>query len=350
MAATTVLMRNSSERITSREGINAVQAFFDRNGCVFQEVAQQNDFGKDGYVDLGEDGVVSYLCAALQVKAGASYKSAGGDYRIPLNGHSETWRFSTVPVFGIVFDPDDRQLRWVDITEHLRQNPSKHEGSVPVPYDNVLDERSLRDEFHSALAEYSGNGLGSLTLNLLVPGPRQFDAVVDAWALGRFDSRYVLVLRRLILDLEGGALLRAIAWLSHAGLHPDIFWTKDNWIPEKIQQALRPSFAWSPEEIVHMLKAVDNEDWGRGTSGQCVDVLLYEDRKAVSKLELAIGMLLDEGEELVAARAAVLSLTHAGDQRNQLNRLATRFPLLLQGERFRNVAATVREVGFISMY
>lgn len=53
-------MKNTSERVTSREGINAVQAFFERNRCVFQEVAQQNDFGKDGYVDLGNgDGVVT---------------------------------------------------------------------------------------------------------------------------------------------------------------------------------------------------------------------------------------------------------------------------------------------------
>ena len=30
--------------------------FFERHGCVFQEVAQQNDFGKDAYVDIGDDG------------------------------------------------------------------------------------------------------------------------------------------------------------------------------------------------------------------------------------------------------------------------------------------------------
>ena len=39
-------------RITAREGVNAAQSLFDACGCVFQEVAQQNDFGKDAYVDL----------------------------------------------------------------------------------------------------------------------------------------------------------------------------------------------------------------------------------------------------------------------------------------------------------
>jgi hypothetical protein len=344
-------VKNTTERVTSREGINAVQAFFEHNLCVFQEVAQQNDFGKDGYVDLGnDDGVVTCLCAALQVKSGVSYKSARGDYFIPLDDHAETWRFSTVPVFGIVFDPDVDVLRWVDLTGYLREHPEKNHGSVPVSGDSVLDELTLRREFRTALAAYTANGLGSLTFNLLTPGPRQLDAVFDAWALGRFDARYFLVLRRLILDLRSEALIQAIVLLSHAGDHPDIFWTKDNWVPQKIQDAILPAFKWSPEEIAHMLKVVDDEDWGRGTRGQCIDVLLYEDRKVVPKLELAIGLLLEEDEESAAARAAMLSLIHSRDQRQELNRLAECYPILLEDEWFREVAATVRESGFISMY
>jgi hypothetical protein len=47
-------MKNSAERIVSREGLNAAQAFFERHGTIFQEIPQQNDFGKDGYLDFGE--------------------------------------------------------------------------------------------------------------------------------------------------------------------------------------------------------------------------------------------------------------------------------------------------------
>jgi hypothetical protein len=60
-------LRNPLERITSREGVNAAQAFFERNGCIFQEIAQQNDFGKDAYVDLGEGGAVTFLCVTQHV-------------------------------------------------------------------------------------------------------------------------------------------------------------------------------------------------------------------------------------------------------------------------------------------
>ena len=278
-------MQLSDERATGRRGITAVQSFFEQNRCVFQEVAQQNDFGKDCYVDLGnEDGIVTCLCAALQVKSGLSYKTGKGDYFIPLDDHADAWRHSTVPVFGIVYDPEQDVLRWVDLTGHLRENPQQNTGNVPVPRERVLDQYTLRGEFRVALASYSPAGLGSLTFNLLSPGPRQIDAVFDAWALGRYDTRYFLVLRRLILDLEPVALVQAIVLLSHAGDHPDILWTKDNWVPQNIQDAIVPSFKWSPEEITQMLKAVDHEDWGRGTRGQCLDVLFYEDRKVVSKL------------------------------------------------------------------
>jgi hypothetical protein len=341
-------MQLSDERATGRRGITAVQSFFEQNRCVFQEVAQQNDFGKDGYVDLGnEDGVVTCLCAALQVKAGMSYRTAKGDYFIPLDGHADTWRHSTVPIFGIVHDPEENALRWVDLTGHLRENPQQNTGTVPVPRESILDRHSLRQEFRSALAAYSADGL---TLNLLTPGPRQVDAVFDAWALGRFDARFFLILRRLILELGQPALLRAIFLLSHAGLHPDIFWRPSNWVPQRVQDAVQPSFRWSPEEISEMLKAVDQEDWGRGTLGQSLDVLLYEDPKVVAKMELTIGMLLDENDELAAARAAILCLTHSKNQRKELELISEQYPALLDNEWFRDVAQTVKEFGSISLY
>jgi len=62
-------MNNSAERIMSREGVNAAQAFLERNGSIFQEIPQQNDFGKDGYLDFGEQGVVTFLCPSDKVRA-----------------------------------------------------------------------------------------------------------------------------------------------------------------------------------------------------------------------------------------------------------------------------------------
>jgi hypothetical protein len=343
-------VRNPQERITSREGVNAAQAFFERHGCVFQEVAQQNDFGKDAYVDIGEGGAVTFLCAALQVKSGTSYRIAEGDYFIPVDGHAHNWRNSTVPIFGLVYDPNDALTRWVDVTGHLRANPGQQTGNIPVSRKAILTEESLRGVFTSALAQYAGR-FGAIATNLLAAGELQTDAVYDAWALGRSDAKYLLIIRRFILDYEPRALRRAIHLLAHAGLHPDIFWIPGkNWIPESVTKQVTPSFRWAPEEIAHMLKVIDTEDWGRATLGQSLDVLLYEDPNIVAKLHITIHLLLKEGATMQAVRAATLALTHSRDQRVEVEVLAEEYPELVEHEWFRDVYASVREAGNLSLY
>jgi hypothetical protein len=341
----------SHERVTSRQGVNAAQAFFERHGCVFQEVAQQNDFGKDAYVDVGENGIVTFLCAALQIKSGTSYRAAKGKYFIPIDGHAENWRQSTIPVFGLVYDVDDGLIRWTDLTGHLRAHPDTNSGSIPVSGLDVLTEVSLRCEFKAALQQYAFGGFGAITLNLLSAGALQTDAVFDAWALGRHDAKYLLVLRRVILELHATALRRAIYLLSHAGSHPDIFWTRDNWIPQNIEDQILPSFRWSPEELARMLTAVGPEEWGRGTLGQCLDVLLYEDSGVVAKLHIAIGFLLRGEQEIThAVRGATLALTHSRDQRSELSALVHEHPILMTHEWFQSIALAVEESGDLSLY
>jgi hypothetical protein len=340
----------TAARLTSREGVNAAQTFFERHECVFQEVAQQNDFGKDAYVDIGEGGSVTFLCAALQIKSGRSYRTEAGDYSIPVANHVDAWRRSTIPVFGLVYDLDDGLHRWVDITGYLQDHPNQQGGNVPVSRDAILDQTSLRGEFTATLKRYASGGFGIIALNLLSAGPRQTDAVMDAWALGRHDAKFLLIVRRLILDLESNALQKAINLLAHAGSHPDIFWTKDNWIPPKVEEQILPSFRWSPEEVAHMLCAVDPVDWGRGTLGQSLDVLFYEDPNIVSKLHIAIGFLLKQSDTTQAVRAATLALTHSRDQRVELLSLVEEQPALMNHEWFRDVFAAVNESGSLSLY
>jgi len=339
----------SSKRQTAQEGVDAVRNFFHRNNCVFQEIAQQNDFGKDGYVDVGEGGRVTFLCAALQIKSGKSYRTAEGDYFIPVDAHAETWRHSTVPVFGLVYDPDDQEIRWIDITGYLRKHSGVTAGRIPVTKETVLSRATLHGQFKTALQGYSSRGFGALALNLLIAGPLQGDAVYDAWALGRSDSKYLLIIRRFIMDLDGGALRRAIHLLAHAGLHPDILWTPQNWIPPEVSKCVVASYRWSPEEIARMILAIDHGDYGRATLGQSLDVLLYEDPNVLLKLYIAIKLLLDESETY-AVRAATLALTHSLDQRKEVKSLIKAYPALLKHEWFQEIAASITEAGDLSLY
>jgi hypothetical protein len=342
-------MQIPQSRITSRDGVNAARAFFEHHGCVFQEVGLENDFGKDAYVDIGEAGRVTHLCAALQIKSGASYRDAG-DYAIPVDSHAEIWRHSTVPVFGLVYDPSDQLLRWIDLTGYLRAHPDQDGGSVPILRRQTLDHMSLHGAFKNAVAVYASAGATGLTLNLLAPGPLQTGAVYDAWALSRSDPHYLLVLRRFIADLLPDALRRAIWLLSHAGSHPNILWTKDNWIKPEAEKLLLPSFRWSPEEMEHMLRAVGVDDYGSGTLGECLDVLLYEDSNVVAKMHITINLLLKGEHQKQAVRAATLALTHARDQQKEVNHLTQRYPALLESDWFREVAAAVHQGSRLSLY
>ena len=96
-------MRLRKNRRTERAGVNETRAFFEACDCVFQEVDLGNDYGKDAYVDLVDGQEVTGHCVALQIKSGASFRTARG-YAIPVEGHEEVWRMSSLPVAGIVYD------------------------------------------------------------------------------------------------------------------------------------------------------------------------------------------------------------------------------------------------------
>ena len=337
------IVQPSSSRVTSRDGVNSARLFFEHHSCRFQEIDQQQDIGKDVYVDLADRADITPLCVALQIKSGVSYRTGIGDYLVPVEHHANLWRRSTVPVFGIVYDPDDSQLRWVDLTGYLRAHPDQEGGSVPVSGRQTLDELTLRGAFTNAVRAYGARGTTDLVLNLLSPDPFQTGAMYDAWALSRSDAKYLLLLRRFILDLHPEATRRSIWLLSHVGSHPNILFTKDNWINPEAEQLLLPSFRWSPEELAHMLRAVDHSDYGYGTLGECLDVLLYEDPNVVRKLQIAITLLLKHPDHTQAVRAATLALAHSRDQKKQLARLISDFPALMQHEWFQEIAATLEE-------
>src|SRR5687767_3158809 len=97
-------MKPRKNRPTERAGANATQALFEKHNWIFQPVDLGNDYGKDAYVDAPAGDTVSGLCAAIQIKSGASFRRADG-YAIPIEGHEQVWRDSPLPVMGIVHDP-----------------------------------------------------------------------------------------------------------------------------------------------------------------------------------------------------------------------------------------------------
>lgn len=92
-----------------------------------------------------------------------------------------------------------------------------------------------------------------------------------------------------------------------------------------------------------MLRAVDTGDYGRGTLGECLDVLLYEDPNIVKKLHLTITLLLKDPDHTQAVRAATLAITHSKDRQKQPRLLIKDFPALMEHEWFHDIAASLHE-------
>ena len=168
-------------------------------------------------------------------------------------------------------------------------------------------------------------------------------------SLGRFDAKYLLILRRLVMDLEPEPLRQAIFFLSHAGDHPNILWNTDkkkgNWIDltSWIRSLLHS--AGPRRRIARMIRAVHYSDWGYHTLGRVLDVLFYKDKNIVAKLHISIKLLLPDPEEEYAIRAASVALSHSKDQRKELALLAQEFPSLAEHEWFEGVSAEVEVSG-----
>jgi len=177
-------------RPVERAAVRAVTAVFEDANFLVQAVDGANDIGKDLYVDVTEAGRVTGELIAVQVKGGGSYRRKGG-YAIPCSADDlALWATSTVPVIGIVHEPDGGQLHWVNLTAWARaQTTPPSPMEVPVASTWRLDARTLAAFVAEARGFLAASGPPAL-VGLADPDPGvQRAAIYDAFALGRRDPR-----------------------------------------------------------------------------------------------------------------------------------------------------------------
>ena len=94
--------------------------------------------------------------------------------------------------------------------------------------------------------------------------------------------------------------------------HPDVFWSKDNWIPDSTSRALRQRVRWTEADVVELLAEVDDNGFQRGTIGQSVYHVLDLDPSFESRLpRIALSRALTD---YVRRWAVVLFLYRAGSE------------------------------------
>lgn len=279
-------------RAAGKAGQRAVEATLEEAGLVVQPVHQENDIGRDAFVDIVEDGNVTGGVISLQIKSGPSYFHRDS-WVVPGSPEDFTlWRESTVPFFGVVHDPASGALRWVDLSSASRildpylspivDGPFGH-TSVVVPQDNRLD--LAVGPFKTAAAESLRRYQGLPTHALL---SRDSDTaligIMDTLAIGRFDPNAFLLLGALFHRLPTEVRRTALSTLAMCTEHPDVFWTKSNWIPEAVKSEVRLRASWTVTDLEALLGMVDEDGIGRGTVGQHVFHLLALDSRLADRL------------------------------------------------------------------
>jgi len=344
-------MKLRKNKVIEREAINATRVFFEANGCIFQEVDTGNDYGKDAYVDFANKGDITGMCAALQIKGGKSYKRKSG-YGIPIERHLDVWRSSTLPIIGIVYDPEDKCLRWSSISKYLDNIGEDVPSYIPVSADAILTSTTLRFEFKQAIERFSKLHTEHPVVQLCSKSATlQLAVLYDCFALGRSDARVLIALRYLTKILTGKPLLLAISILSHVTPHPDIMWNKHNWIPKEVTKDVRPHLVWDTQEIWNFLSCVTWNDWQRGNRGEDLYMLLMEDPQIKMKMESVAVAAINVGDEEVAFSALYLTVYWAGN-----NGVEKYQQMLSKSKDFRKLPLTgeleqiLRDCGYISLF
>ncbi len=104
---------------------------FENAGMVVQEVDTANDIGKDLYVDLAQDGRFTGELIALQVKGGGSYRGPHGSHRLRADADDRDLQANgSVPVFGVIHDPDYDALYWTNLTSWSRSHLEEPGGAA----------------------------------------------------------------------------------------------------------------------------------------------------------------------------------------------------------------------------
>lgn len=319
-----VTTKRKRSQARSRDGINFVRALVERHNSTFQEIDLHNDLGNDAYVEFVVEENATGCCVALQIKSGPSYRVAPNKYAFQSDrNHFEYWSSHTLPVLGVIFDPDTQAAVWVDITEHLRRCPSViADGPYSISADQNFSDTSFA-KFRGHCLRYRdqysrepnfGRALESISMREDVE--RCFDGLSALFAYHRQQAATWYYLISCLSNYRGHPILRPlIARLSHIPGHGDIFWTKGNLTDEPVRRSalLFMKERFDRRDALTMLSAVDDAGIDRGTMGQCVHALV--DTMADTQ-EIMESIAVDESQSDRIRHSAILFAVSAARSRS----------------------------------
>jgi Domain of unknown function (DUF4365) len=348
---------------SERGAINAVRTLLERHGMVVDEVDGRSDYGRDLNVDVTREGEVTGGIIGVQVKGGRSY-CRSGRWMIPATPADwEYWRSSTVPIIGMVHDPDTDVIRWHNLTQTARshvlirddsyQTEMQSDASTEVIVTDVLDDTSF-DGFVRHVDTYlAATANASFLLLLDADDGTRRRGIFNCWTLGRRDPRPLVLVRRLLPTLSGRSLIDGIQVLAHATPHPDIFWNPRNWLSPPVEKDVQDSFRWSPDELVELVHRVETLDdsgaaWSRGNVGQSLWSIMVVDPDLRHTLPRAIRSAIETNRLQTAVRLLMCFQYVADDPVDDVSAVLSENPPLAQEEAAEWIMEELRQSGRFS--
>lgn len=348
---------------SERGGINAVRALLERHDLVVDEVDGRSDYGRDLNVDVTRGSEITGGIVGVQVKGGKTFHRHG-QWVIPATPKDwHYWRASTVPVIGMVHDPDTAVIRWINLSQ-LARSRVQIDGYSAAPQSDALTEVVVTDvlddaSFDRFLDEVEGYLAATAESAYLFLVDSDDDVrrrgVFNCWTLGRRDPRPLILLRRLLPSMTARSLLDGISVLAHVTSHPDIFWTKQNWITPLIENEVRETLRWSPEELATLVNAVETMDdgganWQRGGVGQSLWSIMVVDADLRQKLPGAVRICVEAGHLEAALRLVICYQYLADDPMAVVDAMIKEHPALADEEMTGYLVEHVREWGRLDVY
>ena len=150
-------------------------------------------------------------------------------------------------------------------------------------------------------------------------------------------------------------LIDGINVLAHATPHPDIFWTKQNWISPLVEKHVQASFRWSPDELTELVHGVESmdeggADWQRGGVGQSLWSIMVVDPDLCAKLPAAIRIAVDAGKIQAAVRLLVCYQYLAESPVADVDVVMRAHPALAEDEMAGWIVEELRERGRFDVY
>lgn len=357
--------------VSERGGVNAVRTLLEAHGHVVDEIDGRSDYGRDLIVDITEHSEITGSVIGIQVKGDRKFIK-DGSWELPASAKDRRyWAESSVPVVGVLWNPEDGEMRWVNLTAYARTDPAisiwpptwprrtpdKDPSDVSVvtfPESQALSAESLPHMIEQLRAYLRQSSTPALLGLFDSDDERRLNAVFDCWTLGRSDARAFLLLRWALPSLSGEPLRDSIKILSHLTPHPDIFWHSGNWVPPEIERQVQPAFRWSAQEVCDLVCAVEHLEeaggWERGGIGQCLWSLLIEDTNLLASASVAIGFALARGDSDAAFRLLIIYQYLADDPLAAAEDALGRYPELRAHPYANELVRDITEFGRIDVY